>query len=86
MSKLYKIVRVSDAEIISILKSEEFYQDMEQVANEINPDAGRYHVERYTRRRTRAVARIVDDNEDNLSYEIETGTLANLGRGRRKKK
>ena len=67
MPDLYRIVRASDAEIISILKSEEFYQDMEQVANEINPDAGRYHVERYTRRRTRAVARIVDNNNDNIS-------------------
>lgn len=86
MSKLYKLVKVSDAEIISILKSEEFYQDMEEVANKINPDPSRYKVVRYKRRRTRAVARIVDDNEDNLSYEIETGTLANLGRGRRKKK
>lgn len=78
MAKPYKLVKMPDRYWIDILKSEEFYQDMEDIARAKNPDPARYEVVRNKRVRRRAAVRIVDYNFDAISHEIETGQLASL--------
>lgn len=86
MSKLYKSVRASDAEIRAILKREEFYLDLEEAASQINPDSTRYKKMRNRKLRARAAVRLVDESDDALSYEVETGTLASLGGVQKRKR
>lgn len=85
MSKLWELKKMPDRYWVDILRTEEMFQDMEQIAREKNPDPTRYEVERNRRVRTRAAARIIDYSFDAISHEIETGQLTNLAPAEKKK-